>query len=239
MLRPRSRPPQSLNGSFTNIFSVESAVEVYNQTDEVVYLGGNVDNDTDLSIQVDRRIRNAWCRFRMYTFELYDQPSASLELKLRMLRAEVLETVRCGVTWSLRACHYDTLHRAHHSFLTHYIDWRKNNRTDHTISYLDTLMKTGSESIGEIRHRRRILFAGFGTRMEDTRLSKCVMFGEVVGGADCVGGQQKEWMGCLLNDLRAFIVNAHQCRRLQSRTSVNGARRRNKGRNVSWRNGSL
>ena len=29
----------------------------------------------------------------------------------------------------------------------------------------------------------------------DTRLPKCVMCGELVGGAGCVGGQEKEWMG--------------------------------------------
>ena len=32
-------------------------------------------------------------------------------------------------------------------------------------------------------------------RMEDTRLPKCVMFGELVGGEGCVGGQENEWMG--------------------------------------------
>ena len=36
-----------------------------------------------------------------------------------------------------------------------------------------------------------ILFAGFVARMEDTRLPKCVMFREMVGGAGCVGGQEK------------------------------------------------
>ena len=46
--------------------------------------------------------------------------------------------------------------------------------------------------------------------MEDTRLPKCVMFGEMVGGADCVGGREKEWMGCFLDDLRAFGINADQ-----------------------------
>ena len=46
--------------------------------------------------------------------------------------------------------------------------------------------------------------------MEDTRLPKCVMFGEMVGGAGCVGGQKKEWMGCFLDDLRAFGINADQ-----------------------------
>ena len=57
---------------------------------------------------------------------------------------------------------------------------------------------------------RRILFAGFVGRMEDTRLPKCVMFGELVGGTGCVGDQEKEWMGCFLDDLRAFDINADQ-----------------------------
>ena len=97
----------------TATFSVEAAGQVYNQTCEFVYLGGNVDHNADLSIEVDRRIRNAWCSFREYTLELYDRPSAPLELKIRMLRAEVLETMLCGcVTWSPRACPYDTLPRA-------------------------------------------------------------------------------------------------------------------------------
>ena len=119
------------------------------QPDErVCILGGNVNQNADLSIEVDRRVRNAWCSFRKYTLELYDQPSAPLELKIRMLRAEVLETMLYGcVTWSPRACHYETLGRAHHRFLTRCIGWRKHNRADHPISYLDTLLKTGSESI--------------------------------------------------------------------------------------------
>ena len=75
-----------------------------------------------------------------------------------------------------------------------------NDRADHMISYLDTVIKTGSESIEATLRRRRILFAGFVVRMEDTRLPKCVMFEELVGGADYVGGQDKEWMGCFLDD---------------------------------------
>ena len=43
--------------------------------------------------------------------------------------------------------------------------------------------------------RRWILFAGFVARMEDTRKPMCLMFGKMVEGAGCVGGQEKEWMG--------------------------------------------
>ena len=45
--------------------------------------------------------------------------------------------------------------------------------------------------------------------MEDTRLPKCVMFGELVGGAGCRGGGGSEKSG-FLDDLRAFGINADQ-----------------------------
>ena len=159
----------------TTIFSVEATRQMYSQTNEFEYLRGNVNHNANLSIEANRRIRNAR-----------------------------------RVTWSLRACHYDTLRRAHYSFLTRCIGWRKNNRAGHPLSYLDTLMKRERESIEATLRRRRIWFVGFVPRMEDTRLPKCVMFGEIVGGPGCVGGQKKEWMGCFLDDLRAFGINADQ-----------------------------
>ena len=211
----------------TTTFSVEAAAQVYKQTNESVYLGGNVNHNADLSIEVARRIRNAWYSFRKYTLELYDRPSAPLELKLRMLRAEVLETMLYGyVTWSPRACHYDTLRRVHHKFLTHCIGWRKHNRADHPISYLDTLIKTGSESIEATLRRRRILFAGFAARMEDTRLPKCMMLGELVGGAGCVGGRGKRVDGVFPGRPQSF---RHQRRPVDDCSSGRGRMAQNDG----------
>ena len=82
------------------------------------------------------------------------------------------------------------------------------------------------------------MFAGFVARMEDTKPPKCVMFGEMVGGAGCVGGQEKEWMGCLLDDLRAFGINADQW---TTAAPDEGEWRRTaeQGGNISWQNGSL
>ena len=138
-------------------FSVEVAGQVYNQPNEFVYLGGNVNHNADLSIEADRRICNVGCSFRRYTQELCDRLSAPLELKIRMLRVEVLETMLYGcVTWSPRACHYETLRRVHHILLTRCIGRRKHNRADHPFSYLDKLITTGNESIEATLRRRRI-----------------------------------------------------------------------------------
>ena len=142
------------------------------------------------------------------------------------------------VTWSPRACYYDTLRRAHHRFLTRCIGWRKHNRADHPISNLDTLIKTRSESIEATSRRRRVLFAGFVARMEDTRLPKCMMLGELMGGAGCVGARKKSGWGVswMTSELPASTLTSG---RLQPRARGNSAERQNKGRNISWRNGSL
>ena len=80
-------------------------------------------------------------------------------------------------------CHFDKLHRVRHRFLTRCIGGRKNNGADHPISYLDTLIKPGSESIDATIPRRRILSSVFMARIEDTSLSKYAMFGELIGCA--------------------------------------------------------
>ena len=40
-------------------FGVEAAGQVYNKTNDFVYLGGNVNHNANLSIEVNRCIRNA------------------------------------------------------------------------------------------------------------------------------------------------------------------------------------
>ena len=54
----------------TTIFGVEAAGQMYNQA-KFVYLGGNVNHNADLSIEVNQRICNVWRSFRKYTLELY------------------------------------------------------------------------------------------------------------------------------------------------------------------------
>ena len=53
-------------------------------------------------------------------------------------------------------------------------------------------MKTGTESMEAVMRRRRILFARFLARMENTRLPKYVMYGELVASTGCVGSQEKQ-----------------------------------------------
>ena len=84
------------------------------------------------------------------------------------------------------------------------LGWRKRKRDDHTLSYADALAQADSESVEAIVRKRRTLFAGFVARMGEERLRQRVIFGEIVGGKGCSGGQEKYWMDHLKDDMSAF-----------------------------------
>ena len=83
--------------------------------------------------------------------------------------------------------------------------------------------------------RRRILFVEVLARLEDTRLPKYVLFGELVAGAGCVGGLTEKLMGCLLTT-PGLSVSTPTSRQRQTRAKGHCAKSGTKGRNVSCQN---
>ena len=83
-----------------------------------MYNKHNVNHDTNMSVDVDRLVHNAWRTFRKNTLKLYDRPSAPLKMKILILKSEVVETILYDwVTWSPRSCHYDAMCLAHYNQL--------------------------------------------------------------------------------------------------------------------------
>ena len=137
--------------------------------------------------------------------EIYDCPGVRLGLKVRLLEADVVETLIYGcMTSSPKKPDYDKLQRAHRPMLLRCLGWRKRNRDNHTLSYADALARTDSDNVEAIVRIRRILLAGFVERMGEKRLPQRVMFGELVGGKGYSGGQEKDWMDNLKKDVSVF-----------------------------------
>ena len=173
-------------------FTINAAGQVYKQTMEFVYLGGAIIADRDLSIEITRRLQRAWACFQWYKMEIYDRLGVRLRLKVRLLKAEVIETLLYGcMTWSPNKPDYGRLRRVHHSMLLRCLGWRRRKRDDYTLSYADALVKTASEGIEAIVRKRKILFAGFVARMGEERVPQRVMFGELVGVRATQGGNRK------------------------------------------------
>ena len=86
-------PPRSVEAEQ---FQTMAAGQRYTQTNRLVYLGGVITESPNLIVEISRRTRLAWFCFRRYSKQLYDRPKARLELKVRMLKAEVIETLLYG-----------------------------------------------------------------------------------------------------------------------------------------------
>lgn len=65
------------------------------------------------------------------------------------------------------------------------------NALDDPIVYLDALLKMGRENIEATMRKKRSQFSGFVAYMENTRLTKSAMFGELVGGRVSAGGRKR------------------------------------------------
>ena len=69
---------------------------------QFLYLGGLVVACADIMTEITRRIRLAWACYNRFKQELYGMWDAPFTLIVRMLKAEVMNTILYGcVTWTL------------------------------------------------------------------------------------------------------------------------------------------
>ncbi|CAB1113710.1 unnamed protein product [Ectocarpus sp. CCAP 1310/34] len=187
-------------------FAVSAAGQTYKQTDRFVYLGRTICADGKVDREITSRICRAWKCYRRNSTSMYDRKRANRQLKIRLLQAEVVQTLLYGcASWSLAAEHYTKLNGTHRQFLTRCIGWSKRKRSDRPLSYAQALIQAGcEETIEATVRKRRLCFAGFVMRMEDNRLPKRMLLGAMAGGTGYRGGQESDWVYRLGEDLVAF-----------------------------------
>ena len=147
--------------------------------------------------------------FKRYTREMYNRSKASLlPLKAQMVRSEVVEALlyRCA-TWTPLKGHYTKLRTTHHRMLLRILGaWCKSPNKS-ILSYKDALQQTECESTETTVRTRRLLWAEALLRMDDHRLPKGVMSGELENaGKRGTGGKEKEWTDCVADNLRLFGI---------------------------------
>lgn len=189
--------------------SVQAAGQNYNQVIRFVYLGGGIDDDADITFELRRRRQRAAGKLKLYCKQAFHpRTGIALKTKMSLLKSEVTEALLYGCeTWTLSREHYNLLRQSHHHSLLRCVGFEKKARTDHLLAYHELLERTGCESIEATIIRRRLLWAGKLVRMQDSRLPKAMMFGELVDGKRRRGGQPKNWRHCLSDALDKFGID--------------------------------
>ena len=174
------------------------------ETAQFRYLGGLVNEDGELTQEINHRSRAAWACIRRFSRELLDRPRAPWRRKVLLLRAEAMDALLYGcMTWAPRRDHYRLLRRTHHRLLLRVIGYRREGCTYRQLSYAQALKKTGCQSAEATIRQRRLLFAGAMARQSAGRLPKRLMGGKLVGGEDPGKGRSEQnWMDCLKDDFK-------------------------------------
>ena len=187
---------------------IEAAGQIYKKVQSFTYLGGAVTETPDMSVEIARRTRACWMRIRQYSRELYGQPKVALSLKIRMVKAEAIETLLYGCsTWTLRQEHYAKLRTVHHRVLLRIIGAQL-KRPDHRMtSYNRAFEIIRCEGIETTLRTIRLSWAGTLLRMSGGKLPKRIMFGNLEGAVPRGrGGKEKEWTDSVQSDIRAFGI---------------------------------
>ena len=169
----------------------------YRQTTSFVYLGGAITERLRLSAEIDRRICAGWMSFNRYRAEFYDGPTASLDLKTRMVNSEVVEALLYGCAmWTPLKGHYEKLRAAHHGMFLWILGACYRSRDHRILSYHLALQRTGCKSIETTMRTRRLLWAGALIRMDNRRLPRRIMWWTFKNpGRRGRGGKEEEWTG--------------------------------------------
>ena len=91
MRAPEKQPKKG--GSPPPPLVIEAAGQKYAQTTQSRYLGGLVNEDGELTQEINHRSGAAWACIRRFSRELFDRPRAPWRLKVRLLRAEAMEAL--------------------------------------------------------------------------------------------------------------------------------------------------
>ena len=84
------------NGGGKVLFITNAAGELFKQAIEFVLLGGATTVKRDICFKLTQHLHRAWACFQWYKVKTYDRPGVSLRWKVRLLKAEVIETLIYG-----------------------------------------------------------------------------------------------------------------------------------------------
>jgi uncharacterized FlaG/YvyC family protein len=188
-------------------FSIQVDDHIYKQTESFKYLGNIFTSDLNISAELAARSKGAWKKFRRYSEVVFDNDSIKTELKVNLFKMEVMEVLLYAcVTWTTRKEHFDELQRSHARFLKRLIGYKPQEGVLKTRAYWRCLINTDCEPIETTIRYRRVMWASKIVNQDDSKLTKQILHGEIIGGQRG-RGTLKHWRSCLKEDLKYFNLN--------------------------------
>ena len=144
--------------------------------------------DTELDREVSNSISNASASFRRLHTRVWNSHNITISTKIAVYQAVVINTLLYGSeSWTTYARHIKKLEFFHQRCLRKilHVTWQ------YGVTNLYILSTSGCPSMESMVKKRQLRWAGHLVRMDDDRLPKQVLYGELVGGQRKIGRPRK------------------------------------------------
>ena len=188
--------------------SVAPNISIGDHTLEVVekftYLGSTMSNNLSLDPELNCRIGKATTAMARLTKRVWENGMLTINTKMKVYQACVLSTLLYGSeAWTLYAHQERRLSTFHLRCLRRLLGltWQ-----DH-ITNIDVLAKAGMASMHSMLTTRRLRWLGHVSRMENSRIPKNLLFGELASGSRSTGRPSLRFKDVCKRDLKAGGFN--------------------------------
>ena len=172
----------------TNVIARDASqvpsVKINDYTREVVedftYLKSNISNNLSLDTEINRRIGKAACTMAKLTKRVWENKMLTENTKIRIYQACVLSTLLYSSESCARSA-ASTPSTCGASSVSFCITWQDR------IPYSNILDRARIRSMHSLLSQRRLRWLGHVRRMEDGRLPKDILYGQLTSGARPVG----------------------------------------------------
>ena len=196
----------------TNVIAWDASqvpsVNINDYTLEVVedftYLGSNISNNLSLDTAINRRIGKAACTMAKLTKRVWENKMLTENTKMRIYQACVLSTLLYGSeSWTTYMCQERRLNTYHMRSLKRIlgITWQN------CIPFSDILDRARIRCMYSMLSQRRLRWLGHVRRMEDGRLPKDILYGQLTSGARPVGRPALRFKDACNRDMKACDIS--------------------------------
>ena len=156
--------------------------------DKFTYLGSTLSRNVVIDDEIAARLAKANSAFGRLRKSVWDRRGITVETKIKVYRAAVLTTLLYGSeTWTVYRRHKTELNHFHTTHLRKLLRIRWQDKIPDT----EVLARAGLPSIHTLLKKSQLCWAGHVARMQDDRLPKKLMFGELQCGKRLPGGPKK------------------------------------------------
>jgi hypothetical protein len=171
--------------------------------EQFTYLGSTLSRAANIDAEINNRIAKASAAFGRLRENVWERRGLSIQTKLKVYRAVILTTLLYGSeTWTTYSRHAKQLNHFHLSCLRRllHVSWQDK------IPDTEILKCAELTSIHTLLKKNQVRWTGHVIRMNDSRIPKQMMYGELCEGKRSTGGQKKRYKDTLKTSLKSLDI---------------------------------